>query len=75
MAARPPFRRAGPEKRCKHLGALPTLAAGAGGPGARSGFTSGAEGSEAAGVSSAGFGDSQNHLFFDLPPPFPCFFE
>eukprot|EP00969_Alexandrium_andersonii_P326000 14403807-Alexandrium_andersonii.AAC.1 len=76
MAERPSFRRVGPEKRCRHLGALLALAVGAGGSGACSCFTSGAEGPEATGVSSAGVGASRSHLPFDLPPPFPWdFFE
>eukprot|EP00969_Alexandrium_andersonii_P224449 9912510-Alexandrium_andersonii.AAC.1 len=70
MAERPSFRRPGPEKRCKHLGAPFTFSAGAEGSGARSRFASGTAGSGEEGTSSADVVGSRSHLPFDLPPPF-----
>eukprot|EP00969_Alexandrium_andersonii_P270380 11950517-Alexandrium_andersonii.AAC.1 len=57
MAERPSFLRPGPEKRCRHLGALFF-------------FTAGASGSGAAGTTSGGVFEPRGHLPFDLPPPF-----
>eukprot|EP00969_Alexandrium_andersonii_P192162 8487798-Alexandrium_andersonii.AAC.1 len=71
MAERPSFRRVGPEKRCKHVGAPFVLPEPAVSPGVDSRPTSGAEGSGAAGASFEDVGTSPSHLPFGLPRPFP----